>query len=446
MRQVATRLSRGLLALLLALALLAPTGGGETAAGDGELLVYIVVLDGSIDAGQYRFLRRALEQAHAAGADLVLLDIHTLGGWLDAALDMRDAMIFSRTPVWTFVRARAWSAGAIIAVAGERLAMAPGASIGAAEPRPAEEKVISAWRTELEETASLWGRDPQVAAAMADSSVAIPGLVEAGRLLTLKASDALELGFADAVGASRDQVLVQLGVTSYTTVEVGPTPAERLASWVTGPVVAPLLLTLGLLALVLELFVPGFGVPGLIGISSLVLYFGGHMLAGFAGWEVLALFTLGLLLLAAEVFVSGFGVLGLGGAVALLSSIVLAAPTPAVAVRSLLIALGVSMVAIVALLRYGRRFTFWSKLVLLDSERPESGYLAVTAQRELLGQRGRAVTPLRPAGTVDLGGRLYDVVAEGGYVATGTEVDVSQVVGRRIVVRAVAPPVEERGE
>lgn len=424
------------IAILLSVAASLPGMERAGAQGTDDFLVYVVELEGTIDAGQRQFLNRALSEAAEAGADLVLLEITTLGGWIDAALDMGDLIIWSRVPVWTYVKSRAWSAGVLISISGEKMIMAPGSSIGAAEPRPADEKSISAWRGELEATADFWGRDPKIVAAMVDKTVSIEGLVDAGALLTLKARDALEIGFADAIAPSRAEALAQMGIDSFVVVDVTSTPAERLASVVTGPVVAPLLLTLGFLALVAEIFVPGFGLPGLLGISALGLYFGGHMLAGFAGWEVLALFALGLLLLMGEVFVSGFGVLGVGGITALAASILLAAPSPGVALRSLFIAMGTSVVAVVVLLRYGRKLPFWSRLVLMESERPEQGYLAIARRQELVGLKGMSITPLRPSGTVEIEEKLYDVVAEGGFVASGVPVKVVNVQGTRIVVRA----------
>ena len=443
---IGRRVAGGTVFLLAALVLLTAWGGflSSPAAAAEEKLVYVVLMDGDIDGGQLRFLERALDEAHRSGADLVLLDITTLGGWLDVALDMRDAIFESRVPVSTLVRARAWSAGALIAIAGEHLIMAPGSSIGAAEPRPADEKTISAVRADMEETARVRGRDAQLAAAMTDASVEIPGVVDEGKILTLKAQEAVDLGFADLAASSRQEALEGLGIESYREVVLESSPAERMASFVTGPAVAPILLSLGFLGLLAELFVPGFGFPGVLGILFLGLYFGGHMLAGFAGVEVMALFLVGLVLLAAEVFVSGFGVVGALGGVALLGSVFLASPSPEAAIRSILAALSTTTVALVLFLKYGNRLSVWNRLVLMESEAPDRGYTAFRREEsetsQLEGREGVAVTPLRPSGTIEVDGRLLDVVAEGGFVRRGDAVRIVRVSGMRTVVRGLGPP------
>lgn len=440
--------ARGALLLLAALCLFnLATGdpGMPPARAQGtEQLVHVVFLDGDIDGGQQRFLRRALDQAHRDRADLVLVEITTLGGWLDVALKMRDDIFESRVPVWIFVRSRAWSAGVMIAIAGENLVMAPGSSIGAAEPRPADEKTISAVKADMEETARVRGRDPQLVAAMVDASIEIPEVIEAGKILTLKAQEAVDLGLADLVASSRHQALQELGVEDYREVVVEASPAERLASFVTSPAVAPLLLSLGFLGLLAELFVPGFGFPGVLGIVFLGLFFGGHMLAGFAGVEVIALFLVGVVLLATEVFVSGFGLVGAAGGLALLGSIFLASPTPEMAARSIVAALVTTVVGLVVFLKYGKRFPFWKNLVLMESEVPERGYTAFTRREELEGKEGVAVTSLRPSGTVEMEGQLLDVVAEGGFVRRGQRVRITRVTGMRIVVRGIDPPEPEK--
>src|SRR5690606_5811203 len=96
--------------------------------------------------------------------------------------------------------------------------------------------------------------------------------------------------------------------------------AEHVARFITHPIVASILLTLGSLGLVLELYTPGFGIPGILGLSGLILYFFGHMIAGLAGWEALLLFLAGVILLVIELFIPGFGIFGILGIVGVLSS------------------------------------------------------------------------------------------------------------------------------
>src|SRR5690606_32307241 len=109
-------------------------------AADNADLVYKIPLTGNIDNGLLKLVERGLAEAERSGADLVVFEIDTYGGYLDPAIKIRDLILRSNLPTVTYVKGRAWSAGALIALAGEKLFMAEGSSIGAAETRPAEEK------------------------------------------------------------------------------------------------------------------------------------------------------------------------------------------------------------------------------------------------------------------------------------------------------------------
>ena len=297
----------------------------------GSGAVYVIPITGTIDVGLAPYLRRVLDQAEAAGAAAVLLPIDTLGGRLDAVLQMRDALLGSGVPTIAFVDRTAFSAGALIAIAAHEIYMAPGAVIGAATPvdgatgETATEKIVSAVRTTFKATAEARGRDPLVAEAMVDPSVAIDGLVESGELLTLTTAEAIDWGYSDGVAANRADVLAAAGFASAPLIETEPSLAERLVRFITDPAVSSLLIVAGVLILIADLFVEGFGIGGVFGLGLLALFFWGHSLAGLTGWEDLALVVLGLLLIAIEIIVvPGFGIPGILGLAALLGGLFLA--------------------------------------------------------------------------------------------------------------------------
>ena len=409
-----------------------------TMAQTGE--VWVVPIKGTIEWGLAGFVNRAVGEATDAGASAILLEINTFGGRVDAATEIRDTILASRIPVIAYVTERAWSAGALIAMAGEHLVMAPSSSIGAAEPRPAEEKTISAVRAEFEATAQGKGRDPKIAAAMVDKDVVIEGLVGEGKLLTLSANQAIEYGFADFVSSSRADVLQKLGFGDSKLHELFPTLAEKVAGFVTQPVMSSLLLSLGFAGLVLEILTPGFGVPGTIGVVSLVLFFGGRLVTGLAGWEVAMLFLAGFILLLIEVFViPGFGVAGILGLGGIFGSIVLSYATTEAGLTSLAVALLVTILIVVVGWKYFRRSSAWQRLVLhtviAETTEPE----VATVTHDLEGKTGKALTPLRPAGIVDVDGERIDAVTEGGFVAKDSLVRVVEITGNRVLVKAIVP-------
>jgi membrane-bound serine protease (ClpP class) len=418
--------------VLLALCLLLLLTGSALAQG---ATVYVIPIEGTIEPGLVEFVKRALNEAKRDGVEGILLEIDTFGGRVDAATELVDLMLDMPMPVIAHVRGRAWSAGALIALAADYLVMAPGSSMGAAEPRPAEEKVISALRAEFESLAERNGRDPQVAAAMVDKDVVIEGLVEKDKILTLSANEAERRGFADFIAAGRQQVLSKYGFDDARVIEPSPNWAENLARFLTDPTVSSLLLSLGFLGLIAEITTPGWGVPGTAGLVALGLFFGGRMVVGLAGIEALIAFLIGVVLLALEVFViPGFGLAGVAGLLAIFYSIVISFPSPVVAMRVILTSLILTVALGLVLIRRMGRSGVWRRFVLDTSERKEQGYVAPIAKRELLGKKGVVQTTLRPSGIIEVEGERFDALSEGMYIPAGTPIVVTKVEGSRIIV------------
>jgi membrane-bound serine protease (ClpP class) len=443
--------------VLVAVALAGLAGaapGGAVAAQGARPVVYVAPVEGLIDLGLAPFVRRVLEEATAAGAQAVVLDINTFGGRVDAAVLIRDDLLRAKVRTVAFVNKRAISAGALISLAAERIVMADGGTIGAATPvelgapgapaQPVAEKTVSYMRKEFRATAESRKRPPLLAEAMVDADVEIPGVVAKGKLLTLTTHEALKHGLADASADHLDAVLASLDLADAEVRRATQTWAETLVRFLTHPVVSSLLMTIGILGIIVEIRTPGFGVPGSLGVASLALFFWGHWLVQLAGWEELLLFGAGLILLAIEVFVTpGFGVTGVLGLAALIGglglSLVGAGATWVVVVTalgqvaaSLLLAIAVSL----ALLRFLPRLPFGRRLVLETELAAGAGFAsAPEADRAWLGKRGTAASTLRPAGIADIDGERVDVVSDGEFIDAGEQLTVVRVDGNRIVVR-----------
>jgi membrane-bound serine protease (ClpP class) len=400
-------------------------------------LVYSLPISGEIEPGLAAFVARGIQLAERNNG-IVLLEINTFGGRVDAATEIKDLILKAEVPVIAHVSERAWSAGALIALAAPQIAMAPGSSIGAAEPRPMEEKTVSALKAEFEATAQRRGRNRQVAGAMVDADVVVEDLVEKGKILTLSAQDALDWGMADMMAGSTHEVLTKLGYDGYEIVRLTPHWAEQIARFLTNSTVSSLLLSLGFLGLIFEITSPGWGVPGTGGLLALILFFGGRYVTGLAGLEAILLFILGIVLLILEVAViPGFGLAGLLGIGSVVTSIILAFGDVQTALFSLSIAISVSVVAIVLLWGRIRQSRFWRRLILSHEESPAAGYRAPADFGYLVGQKGVALTPLRPAGTALIDGKRYDVVSDGGFITGNTSVEVVHTEGTRVVVREI---------
>jgi membrane-bound serine protease (ClpP class) len=417
-------------------------------------VVYVAPIEGMIDLGLAPFVERVLREASDAGAAAVILEINTFGGRVDAAVLIRDALLNAKVPTIAFINKRAISAGALIALATEKIVIGQGGTIGAATPvqmgqpgapaQPVEEKTVSYVRKEFRATAEARKRPPLIAEAMVDADVAIPGLVQKGKLLTLTTEEALKYKVADFRADTIEEVLQRSGLSEAELRRLSPNWAENLVRFLTHPVVSSLLITIGMLGIILEIRTPGFGVPGVLGISSIALFFWGHWLVQLAGWEELLLVASGLVLLAVEIFVTpGFGLPGVLGIAALLSGLsfslvgggatwdfILKAASRVI--FSLLLAVGASLV----LLRYLPRLPFGKKLILETGLGAGEGYASPPeTDRQWLGKAGTAVSPLRPSGIAEFDGERVDVVSDGEFIEPGAQIVVTRVDGNRIVVR-----------
>ena len=442
--------ARFAIGVLLVLVCLGPTSVRGQVAGTAGA-VYRVPVTGVIELGLAPFVERALREAAAAKAAAVVLDLDTPGGRIDAAERIVDAVQASRVPVYAFVNSRAFSAGALVSLAAREIYYAPGAVIGAATPvtgegRKAPEKIVSAMRSEMRALAEARGRDVRVAEAMVDEDVAIPGVVAAGKLLTLTAGEAVRLGYGKPI-ASWDALVHELGLERARVVTVHVNWAERLVRFFTHPAVAPLLLSLGFLGIIFELKAPGFGLPGALGAICLALFFGSHFILGLAGLEELLLIGAGMILVAVEMFLlPGFGVAGIAGGLAIAGGFYLSFVSDMASGADYVQALGLFSLSVLvvilvawALLRRlprSRRFSA-SGILLGESTSREAGYLSSAVRPELIGATGVAVTDLRPSGAARFGKERLDVVTDSNWISAGTPVRIVRSEGYRHVVEPV---------
>lgn len=436
--------------------LLQPVSGtlNPVAAQADRPVVYVVPVTGIIDLGLAPFLSRTIREAQDAGAAAVVLDINTFGGRVDAAVAMRDALLGSPVKTIAFVNQRAISAGALITLACEQVVMATGGTVGAATPVlsggtetvAADEKTVSYVRSEFRATAEARNRNPQIAEAMVDPDVVIPGLIEAEKLLTLTTSQAIEHGIADYTADSLEAALEAVGLAGADVFRAEQTWAESVVRFITNPVVSSLLMTLGLLGLLVEIRTPGFGVPGGIGVLSIALFFWGHWIVQLAGWEELLLVFVGVLLLLVEVFLlPGFTLAGVAGIVMLVAGLGLTLVGSGATAAAVISALGrVAISVLVALagglvaMRFLPKLPFGRRLILSTDMEAEEGFVSSPeTDRQWLGKTGRAVSPLRPAGIAEIDGTRVDVVSDGVFIDAGAPVRVTRVDGNRIVVRRI---------
>lgn len=447
---------RPLAALIGALLLTAasptrPYPAEQARTGSAARQVVRIPVQGTIELGLAPFVERSLREAEAAGASAVILELETPGGRIDAAQRIVAAISDAEVPVYALVDRTAFSAGAMIALATDKIYMVPGAVIGAATPidgtgEKASEKIVSAMRAEMRALADRHGLDPRIAEAMVDEEIEIDGVVERGKLLTLTTGEAVTLGFAAEV-TGWDALLAELGFADADVVPATINWAELVVRFLTNPMVAPLLLSLGFLGLLFEFKTPGFGFGGIVGLTALTLFFGSHYLIGLAGWESAILLGIGVVLLMIEAFVvPGFGFFGIGGIIGVLAGIYFSmlgrfatSLDYARAASMLSITIIIVLVSAWALLRrFPRSGRFARSGILLGEDMSrERGYLSGDVREDLVGKVGKALTDLRPAGTGLFGDERLDVTADGTWIPAGAQIRVIRSEGYRHVVREV---------
>ncbi len=148
------------------------------------------------------------------------------------------------------------------------------------------------------------------------------------------------------------------------------------------------------------------------------------------------LFIVGMVLLMIELFVPGLGIFGGLGLVALVLCIVFQAKTWTEALILLVaIAVIVIVLSLIAARSFKRGWLYRSSLVLKDAEEKQAGYVSSSDYSHLTGKTGRSLTPLRPAGTAEFDGNKADVISEGEFIPAKSEIIVLRVEGSRIFVR-----------
>jgi len=426
---------------------LALVAGAAATAAAQRPVVYRVSVSGVIELGLAPYIERAIREAEEAGARAVVLDIETPGGRVDAAQQIVKAITATEIPVYALVDVHAWSAGAMIALAADSIYMVPGSSLGAATPvggtgEKAPEKIVSAMRGEFRALAERRGLDPRVAEAMVDEEIGIEGVVEKGKLLTLTAGEAVDLKVATAEVADLEAMLARLGLEGATIEAVGVNWAEQIVRFLSHPAVAPLLLSVGMLGLFIEIKTPSFGLAGGIGLAALGAFFGSHLIIGLAGWEEIILLVAGLVALGIEVFVTpGFGIAGIMSLLLIGSSVFLALignlPTWGDVTRAsgVVMTTGVIVIAVgYALIRILPKGSRVRGIFLQAATNRTAGYISAPEREDLIGREGVAATDLHPSGTVVVDDERLDVVSDAGFVAKGERVRIVRAEGYRMVV------------
>ncbi|WP_342601380.1 nodulation protein NfeD [Psychrobacillus sp. FSL H8-0483] len=421
--------------LLLSFSIVIPSFAAETT------VVYKIPVYKEVEKGLYAFLKRSIHDAEEAGAEAIIFDINTPGGFVDSAEDIINLLDSTSIRKIAYINSEALSAGAYLALHTDEIYMSPNGTIGAAavidsSGNAADKKATSAWIAKMINAAELTGKDPIYAQAMADETVHLPEYrAPKGELLTLSSAEALEVKYSNGTVSSFEELLKVTNLSGAKVVETEQAFVESLARFVTNPIIVPILLSIASLGLILELYSPGFGVAGTMGLISLGLFFFGHLVAGLAGYETIIIFIIGAILIIAEFFLP-FGISGILGVIAIIFSIILAGGDLVQMSIAVLIALTVAILGMVIMMKFFRKgLKALNKVILTDATTTEQGYVSNQNRLDLVGKLAETMTPLRPAGTIRIGNERIDAVSDGSFIGKDKLVKIIKVEGSRIVVR-----------
>lgn len=430
-----------------------------------EPIVYRVPIQGTIDLGLPPYIERTIEAAEEAKAAVIIFDIDTFGGRVDAATQIKDAILASKVMTVAFINRRAISAGALISLSCEKIYMTGGGTIGAAtavdmQGEKASEKVISYMREEMASTAEARGRNTTIATGMVDEELTFTHLTingdsvevldlegrKEGKLITLTTEKALKYQMIDGDKETFEDVLSELEISNASIRSSKENWSENFVRFLTNPVVASLLTTFGFLGILFELQSPGWGIPGTFGAVCLALSLGASYIAHLATMTDLLIVFAGVVLLLVEMLlIPGFGVAGIAGIGVILWGLyeLLLPDVPVgqeiqdMALTGLTIGIIGAIFGLILLFKLMTKTKFWKKLTSPAVQVSDEGYNSSIGLEEVIGMEGVTDTDLHPSGWVNVGDKRIFVVSEGSFIDKNENVKILSVDGNRVVVRKI---------
>lgn len=430
---------RAILCFLLSCALSVLTGGVGLSAKGGDAsarpTVVLLSVDGTVNPALADYIVKGIEQAEEKSATCVIIRMDTPGGVVTTTKTIIKAMVNAKVPVVVYVApsgSSASSAGALITVAADVAAMAPGTNIGAAHPvagggqeigAAMSEKIINDLTAYIRGIAVRKGRNAQWIEQAIRESVSIT------------AKEALEIGVIEIVADSLPDLLKKLDGrkiqkegrsyvlnTSDAHVErVMPGLRFKILDVVANPNIAYLLMMIGGIGIMMELYNPGMIFPGVVGgICLLLSFFALQVLP--VNYVGILLMILAVILFIAEIKVVSYGLLSVGGIVSLtLGSVMLfESGEDAMRVSWSIIVPTVAAVSAFFIFALGLVVRAWMRQPL-------------TGTQGLVGELGVAVTDIDKEGKVAIHGEYWNARSDQ-RIPKGSKVRVASVEGLHIKV------------
>ncbi|MCP3924637.1 MAG: serine protease [Desulfobacterales bacterium] len=450
--------------------------------------IAVVPVSGKIDSAAGSFIQRAVDEGIKNKVSMIIFEMDTFGGGLNAAYKIVDTIVNVPDDIKTvaFIKTKAISAGALISLACNRIYMKKSTTIGDCAPisyynnqvQMLGEKFQSPLRAKFRTLAKKSGYSESLAESMVSENIEVyeikyrdgskkymdlksyNGLskdklkkitskkvvVKKGELLTMDNSEAINLGFSKKTVETKDEILFDMDYKNTKYYSYKLNWSETLVNYILP--FTPVLIIIGLIALFTEFKMPGFGFPGITAAICLSLAFGSQFLVGLANYTEFLIIAVGLILLILELFViPGFGIAGVAGFCLIITGMVLSLqdftiPTypwqKELLFKNLTLIVSSVVIAFISgmlILRYvfpnlsiAKKGPYLTK-TLEDSKADSFETLSVK-----VGDTAVAESYLRPSGKIKVNDDIIDAISEGEFLEKGTIVEVIKISGNRVIV------------
>jgi membrane-bound serine protease (ClpP class) len=444
-------------------------------------------LEGDVDPGMADYAKRAIAEAVAKNPDMIVFEVNTFGGRLDAAFDIVDTITALKIPTVALVQKKAISAGALIALSSDKLYMLPSTTLGDCapivqssdgQPQIVGEKIQSPLRAKFRNLAERNGHPRLLSEAFVSPDLGVvelsnkdttiyvnvteysdmqeeekkkwtskKTLVRAGELLTMTNEEASHLKFSQGTPENVEEFKKELGITKTITIKISW--AENLTRFIGA--ISGVLLILGFGALYMEFKTPGFGAFGVIGIVLIAIVFLGQYASSLHDKLPLILLCLGVGFMLLEIFVlPGMMICGAVGIICFIAALAMSfdiSSLPAFAPEFGFLSnwqYGLMYVMLCAVLAMSLPILaskylfniFPDSLTPINKTDLSKAYSPVEEFVEEIkkGDAGVALTDLRPSGHVKIKEKMFDAQSRSDFIVAGTEVKVDFVEAGKIWV------------
>ena len=427
-------------------------------AQDSAVRVVHFKLQEEIAPSATRMVQKALATASSENADVVILELDTYGGLLLDADSIRINILDFDKPVYAFINKNSGSAGALISIACDKIFMASGATMGSATVVDGQGNVLpdkyqSYMRSIMRATAESHGsdtvisdgdttivykRDPRIAEAMVDERIAVPGVVDSGRVAAFTTSEAIKNNYCEGEANSLKEIYKLESWDDPVVIRVEKSTLDKVIGFLAKPGLQAALMMIIFWGIFFELRSPGIGFPLAAAVIAALLYFAPLYLDGLAAnWEIL-LFVVGIILIGLEIFViPGFGVAGVTGILFTVGSLTLSlirnvdfdfSLTSEMEISGALMIVFISLVGfVIGAFLFGRGMTsspLFRRLILSDTLKDAKAgiHIPESSPKDMMGKTGIAHTDIRPIGKAKIDGMLMEVKSMGDFISEGSEV------------------------